>query len=609
MYYRKVSLPLTGTIEWIIRKTEKPKLAFHTHRYPMERRDVLPLAVITVISAVIAFWGLGDTSAPQSFLKFASDTESAVIELHEPTEVSIMYYTGLYTGYYKLEFSEDGERWRKPSPTTEDYCMEQKYSHLFKWRKADTGIYSDAVKYIRLTASKGNMELGEIALYNAEGNLIPADKLSCTAPELFDEQDYIPDKPTYMSNMYFDEIYHGRTAYETLRNYIPYETTHPPLGKHIIAAGIKLFGMTPFGWRFMGTFFGVIMLVILYIFLKNIFGKTLIVSCGTLLFSFDFMHFTQTRIATIDTYAVFFILLSYFFIYRYVTHSPEMKFGKTMTPLMLSGLFFGIGCASKWVVVYAGIGLAVIYAIHLVLCYKHYRNNEISGFAVRLIKTLLLSVVFFIIIPAVIYCLSYIPWGMAAGMSVKDGMLWNPNFYKIIWDNQKLMFNYHSKLTATHSYQSTWWQWVLDIRPILYYREYLDAGTKSAFAAFGNPIVWWGGIPAMIAMIVRVIKYRDGKALFIVIGYFSQLGPWLLISRCVFIYHYFPSVLFLVLALAHVFNTIWERKQRGNKLAVYGYTAAAGLLFAAFYPVLAGVPVPLKYTQYFLRWIPNMWPF
>ena len=47
------------------------------------------------------------------------------------------------------------------------------------------------------------------------------------------------------------------------------------------------------------------MLPLLYVFLKNLFGRTSIATCGTILLAADFMHLTQTRLATIDTYAFF----------------------------------------------------------------------------------------------------------------------------------------------------------------------------------------------------------------------------------------------------------------------------------------------------------------
>ena len=128
---------------------------------------------------------------------------------------------------------------------------------------------------------------------------------------LTDEQGVVPLYISYENSTYFDEIYHARTAYEHILQLEPYENTHPTLGKLIISVGIRIFGMNPFGWRFMGALFGVLMLPVLYHLLKQLFGKTLLCTAGVVLFAFDFMHFTQTRIATIDTYAVFFLLLMY----------------------------------------------------------------------------------------------------------------------------------------------------------------------------------------------------------------------------------------------------------------------------------------------------------
>ena len=64
----------------------------------------------------------------------------------------------------------------------------------------------------------------------------------------------------------------------------------------------------------------------------------------------------------------------------------------------------------------------------------------------------------------------------------------------------------------------------------------------------------------------------------------------------------------MAIALAHVLNTIG--KGAGTLQAgVYGLTGSAVFLFAAFYPVLSGIPVSTSYMKYFLRWIPSAWPF
>ena len=616
VYYRKASLPPAGTLEWVEKAVKKPRMFFITGRHPMGKSDIAPIAVITAVFTFLALFRLGDAEAPQTFHHFSKEKDQITIELDRPERLSsIMFYTGLWTGHYVLELSTDGLRWHEQvvaqtdssaSPTP---AMNQSYAHLFKWRYAALNTDNPEVRFIRLMAADPPMELGEVAIYGADGMLIPVSRISSAgAPKLFDEQGLVPDIPTYMNSMYFDEIYHGRTAYEHLRGVYPYETTHPPLGKEIIALSIRTFGMTPFGWRFPGAVFGVLMLIVLYIFIKNLFGKTAVAVCGTLLLGFDFMRFVQTRIATIDTFGVFFILLSYYFMYRYISTDMDASFKRTLAPLGLSGLFFGIGCASKWIAIYAGAGLAVIYIIRLVILGMSYGEKGLHGFSRYVVKTLLWSVVFFVIIPAVIYYLSYIPYGLARGMSLKDGMLTKEDFYdKIVWRNQKSMFSYHGNLNAEHPYSSWWYQWITDARPILYYNRY-EGDMRSSFASFGNPVVWWGGFAAMVVMALSAVRRRDGKALFILIGYLSQLVPWLGVSRIVFIYHYFPSTLFMVLAISHMFNTIIDSGHSWRKASVYAYTVASGTLFAMFYPALTGLLVPQWYFKYLLRWIPRMWP-
>lgn len=573
---------------------------FLGRRHPMERRDLLPLVLLTAVYALVAFHGLGDRAAPQQFAHFGSASSEATIDLGEPRDISsVLYYTGLWTGDYTLEFSSDGRFWTRQS------SLEQPYSKLFQWIPAELKDKQTqtGVRYVRITARNYPLEMGEIGLFDENGVQISADSFisdSEQAARLYDEQSVVPVEPTYLNSTYFDEIYHARTAYENLRNIYPYEISHPPLGKLIIMLGIKLFGMTPFGWRFMGTLFGVLMLPILYVFLKNMFGKTQIAFCGTVLFAFDFMHFVQTRIATIDTYGVIFILLMYFFMYRYMTQEWDAPFRKTALPLLLSGLFFGLGAASKWTAVYAGAGLLVFYIIAQVQRGRAYaradRRREHRGF---LAKTLAFSVLVFLVIPAVIYFCSYYPYAAAKNA---------PLTFSIVWDNQKFMLNYHEHVTATHPYASRWWTWLFDARPILYYLSYPASGIKSAFAAFGNPLVWWGGLLAMGVMVWKVVRRRSRTALFILIAYLSQIVPWMFITRTTFVYHYFPSALFLVFALTDLQNDLLETRSRAGARAVYGFTAWAVALFVLFYPVLTGIPTDTAYTSGFLRWFPS-WPF
>ena len=233
-----------------------------------------------------------------------------MLALERESEISaVWYYPGLSTGEYTLAYSTDGVTFT-PAGT-----MPQGYADLFKWLQpemADTAPATAA--YVRITAS-AHMELGELALYDPQGSRIGVRAITgpASADALCDEADTVPAASTYYNSTYFDEIYHARTAYEHLRGVYPYEVSHPPLGKEILSLGIVLFGMTPFGWRFMGTLFGVAMLPLMWDLLRRMFRDDRVALCGAALLAFDFMHLTQTRIATIDSFATFFILLMYLF--------------------------------------------------------------------------------------------------------------------------------------------------------------------------------------------------------------------------------------------------------------------------------------------------------
>lgn len=606
--YKREMSPRMGTLEWI-QNFDKPKFSLDGKSHPMERKDLLPLLIILAVYAIVAFTNLGSTKDPQSFYTFEGDNDSVVIDLGEQKEISsIMYYSGLYPGDYDLYYSSNGSNWvrlrdanARPDANGDvnDAAMHQSYADLFKWQYASIGDTSISTRFIRIVARTLPMELGELALYDEHGRLV---NVSGVDSVLLDEQNTIPDSPSWFNSMYFDEIYHGRTAYENIKNIYPYEITHPPLGKIIISLGIRIFGMTPFGYRFMGAFFGVLMLLPLYILLKNMFGKTKVAMCGTLLFAFEFMHFTQTRIATIDTYGVFFTLLSFLFMWRWMTAPYTAKLRATWLDLFLCGLSFGLGCACKWTVLYAGVGLAALWLLRAIM---KYRAVGLGHYGRELLGTIGLSVLFFIVIPVIIYCLSYIPYGLALGYKM-PGMLTDGNYYKLIWDNQVYMLTYHNGVNQTHPYSSRWYQWLFDVRPILYYLQY-NGETKSAFGAFNSPLISWAGLAALISIVFSFWKRRKPQAVLIWAGYLCQFLPWVIITRTTFAYHYFGCILFLTIAISFVFDELIERRSKNDKL-VYAFTSLNTALFVLFYPVLSGVEASVQFCLNVLKWFPS-WPW
>lgn len=587
-------------------QTAKPmKFALSTVFPKITRVDVIAMAIITLIYSGIALYDLGDMHAPESEY-MVSDGE---VTIDLGTEYTLSGYR-FYLGPYELNESRNLEITFKDASNNVKKEETLTSGSVFRWE--EHGITVNA-RYITLNTNGSELSLKEFALLNAWSEVItPVSAAPDSGKALFDELDEVPERQSFRNSTYFDEIYHARTGYEFVHSLNVYEWTHPPLGKVFIALGILLFGMCPFGWRIAGTVFGIIMVPIIYMFAKKLLKKSWLAIVTCLIFTFDFMHFAQTRIATIDVYVTFFIMLMYYFMYKYYSTSfYDTPLKKGFTYLALCGTCMGLGIASKWTGVYAGIGLAVLFFITIYRRYEEYRYAKkfptgstdgishrfiIENFQPYLVKTAIWCCIFFIAVPLVIYGLSYIPYLQAPD---SQGI-------KTIIDNQNAMLTYHGKtvLGSEHAFSSKWYEWIIMKRPIWYYSGNLGNGIKEGISSFGNPLVWWLGVPAFIYMVYLAIRKKDKNALFLVIGYLAQLVSWIPITRLTFIYHYFPCVPFMVLMIGYSILIIYNEAK--NKKAVmysaFGYTALVILLFAMFYPVLSGQPCSTEYAENFLKW-------
>ncbi|MDF2668679.1 MAG: phospholipid carrier-dependent glycosyltransferase, partial [Paenibacillus sp.] len=260
----------------------------------LSRNDFIIIGVITLIYAVVAFYKLGDYKAPETYWKPVTG-DSVIFDLGSTFPIQkINLYGGVGGGKYVIETSTDSKQWTSANVT------EPQYTSVFTW---NTLTSIPPGRFIRLTADSSNIRLHEIGVF-VNGDQSPAHiqgilpgvsggVLQGNPEKLIDEQDRVPFTPSFMNSMYFDEIYHGRTAYEHIHKIEPYETTHPPLGKDIIALGVLVFGMDPFGWRVVGTIFGILMIPLMYVFAFSLFQRTMYASWATLLLAFDFMHFVQ----------------------------------------------------------------------------------------------------------------------------------------------------------------------------------------------------------------------------------------------------------------------------------------------------------------------------
>ena len=428
--------------------------------------------------------------------------------------------------------------------------------------------------------------ISEIGLSNPNNQQIPIvgvtgeNNTDATLPKLVDEQSSLQIPPDYMSKMYFDEVYFARSAVEFVNHQIPDERTHPDLGKLIQAVGVAVFGATPFAWRIMGVIFGTLIVVVMYLLGKKLFGTWIGGFSAAFLMTFDFMHFTMARIGTVDTYLIFFSLLSQLFFLVYFMKVLKDGWKKTsVLPLILAVVFFSLGFSTKFgFPLFPALGLlALLAAVRLKDLWK--QKGSLADKYVGFFEHPFLLLGACVGLVALIYFATYIP-----------DMLLGDSFSSIV-NLQFSMLSFHGGSVVDPS-SSPWWSWPLMIGtgnitvPRWFDITYLPNNMISTISVFGNPLVWWIGFALMLVLAERAIHGRalvanlwsrisksstakgvsirgngwDITAIFIVVVFAFSWLPYVFIGRATYIYHYYLSVPLICLATTYFINKYWNTR-------------------------------------------------
>lgn len=551
------------------------------------KKDYIYMAVPVFLFAALAFFRLGNTYAPSSYYTTDTVNRDIVLDFGGYTDISSVsvFLGNQNTRHFSISaFNEVTGAW-------EVFDGDSFAESVFAWNKIDLNY---RLRYLGIVVTDDTSVLGEMVFEKPDGSVIVPVNAS-DYPALFDEQELFPEVRTYMTGTMFDEVYHGRTAYEFLHGLTTYETTHPHLGKILISLGILVFGMNPFGWRFMSVIFGIMLLPLMYLFAKRLFQNSFAAAAATCLSAFDCMHYTLSRIATIDIFAAFFILLMYDYLYQYFVMDASYRSTglswqdrfppkNVYMPLALCGISMAFGVATKWTGVYAGMGLGILFIWYTIL---HFPKKQTG-------RLFLFCCLFFIVIPLIVYTLCFIPV-VGYADSEYHGLI-----DKAI-QGTKYMFDYHANLVAEHYYSSPFYEWPVIWMPLLDANDAVNALDVSAVSTMGNPAIWWVGIPCQLYVFFRWLIKRDKKAGFLCIAYLAQYLPWMSVSRITFIYHYFPASLFMIMMTGYTLLHIQKHFSWGKK-AVCIYMTVVILCFFLFFPVISGFPVSREYGLS-LRWL------
>lgn len=360
-----------------------------------------------------------------------------------------------------------------------------------------------------------------------------------------------------------------------------YFDIHPPLAKLVMAGAALIAGHEPntsftftkIGQQYTDNSYkayraavsvaGVLLVLAMYAFSYQLFKKKSVAFFSGLLVIFDNALLTQSRLALMDIFLLLFGIAGLWILW--LARTRERKWSKIAlyvvagvlvgcaASVKMTGVFF-IGLAG--VVVLADIiarkgkrlimlGLGTLLAlcavgVYMFWCWLHLALLPLSGtgdvYMTGPFRATLVGNEYY-------HTNDFVPQNM---------------LYKIVELNEK-MFTYNRDLAAPHTESSAWYQWPFGIKPIYYWLGPFGTPRTPTMYLHGNEIIWYAGVGAFFwALLWFVIKTTREKrmtteawaVLFLMFGYWVNLLAYTAIARVAFLYHYFPSLLCLVILLA-----------------------------------------------------------
>lgn len=376
----------------------------------------------------------------------------------------------------------------------------------------------------------------------------------------------------------FDEVYYVDGARDYLKYGVeltdgkPEFVVHPPVGKWLIAAGIKLFGDNEFGWRIAVAIAGTLTVYLTAKIAQRIFQDQKWAIFAALLMALDGLNLVMSRTALLDIFLTVFVLLAV---------NSWLK-GNYLGV----AIFLGLAMGSKWSALYF---IAALLLMELIL------NRNI----IRVIKVGLTSVV--------IYFVTWIGWFSSSSGWDRNSKS-NP-FTSLIYYHQE-MLGFHTGLTENHSYQANPWSWIVMGRPTsFFYQAPKGCGTESCaqeVLAIGTPILWWIGATALLFLIGAnlhnfAMRELDLGVLIPFVGIIAGYLPWFFFQqRTVFTFYAIVFQPFLILAIVLLAKVAYEYNDK-FKYLIAGATILIALNFIYFYPVFTGVVTTYD------AWFDRMW--
>lgn len=347
---------------------------------------------------------------------------------------------------------------------------------------------------------------------------------------------------------------------------------HPPLGPYLIAAGIKVAGDNPVGWRIAGVLAGTVCVVAIYLWtylLLHDFSLALLAACLALLNNFLYVI---ARVAMVDIFLFTFAILGVLAF----TAAVELDTTRSWRRLFVaaSGVFFGLALASKWNAIDT-IGAIAVASIVFLFAGRKIQDSDphIQRVSENLreigLPMLGLSLV---AIPVLTYIAVFVPIMIASQTPVSP-----TEFIRL----HLLMLKLTKAAPGNPTLYAPWYTWLFRHTPVRGFSWLL-----------GNPAVMWGGVLAVVVCLRRLLRRFSVPEGMVLCLYGANLLQWVVTPiKVPNYYYYFPAAMFLAPAVAIALKAPAPRRLFGIRVSVVVLLAAAAV-FLYCYPRMAYLESP-----------------
>jgi dolichyl-phosphate-mannose-protein mannosyltransferase len=342
----------------------------------------------------------------------------------------------------------------------------------------------------------------------------------------------------------------------------------PPLGKLLIAAGIKTFGDNALGWRVMGSFFGALTIAGVFVWVYLLVHDYALASTAAILALLNNFLYVMSRVAMMDIFLVGFLIWG-LVAFTMLLEMDELSVTQRQMLLAASGAMFGFACACKWNGVDT-LGVVILIATGLLWGAKRSKNEAILRHGRNLRQAgIVPSLLGLLVVPVVAYSATYWPLchSLHRSFSLRELVTMNVSIWRL-----------HRADLGNPGIASKWYSWIFQVGP-----------QRALSYLVGNWVIMWGGLLALGFCIRRMFNFLPEA--FVVALYGGNLLQWAITpQKYLYYYYYFPAAMFLGVAIPVALHRLPHRIF-GVRLSVI-CVAAAGCVFLYCLPQMAHLEAP-----------------